>query len=216
MGILCFTNCRKSTPESPRPQSSRFNIFSSSSRPSSPSRKKTSFLSRNRNSSRKRFVFGGSGKARGSQNFPLPSAAELETVFKKFDTNGDGKISLSELRELMRLLGHDPGEEELSLMMTEADCDGDGFVDLSEFVALNTKGVDSAATLNDLRSAFQMFDADGNGSISAQELHNVLGRLGENCSMADCHSMISGVDSDGDGQVSFDEFLAMMINPNAC
>lgn len=200
MCLPCLTNRRKSPPEYPRTQS----------RLPYPSSKKASFRSRNRNSSKRGFLSGG-----GRRNFPLPSAAELEVVFKKFDGNGDGKISLLELRDVMRSLGHDPSEEEVGLMMTEADADGDGFVDLSEFVALNTKGVDSAAALKDLKIAFQMFDADRDGSISAQELLDVLRRLGENCSMADCRSMISGVDSDGDGLVNFDEFLAMMTNPNA-
>ncbi|KAH9317809.1 hypothetical protein KI387_019578, partial [Taxus chinensis] len=143
-------------------------------------------------------------------NCPLPSATEIEIVFNKFDANGDGKISPSEMCHVMRSLGHDATEEEVRVMMAEADSDGDGHLDLSEFVALNTKGVDSVARLQDLKNAFKMFDMDGNGSISANELHNVLRKLGESCSLDECRHMIGGVDADGDGQVSFDEFFAMM------
>ena len=42
---------------------------------------------------------------------------EREQVFKKFDVNGDGKISLSELGSVMGSLGHLATEEELEKMI---------------------------------------------------------------------------------------------------
>lgn len=136
---------------------------------------------------------------------------ELEQVFKKFDVNGDGKISWSELGSIMGSLGHQPNEEELKNMIKEVDADGDGFIDLQEFVELNTKDIDSAEVLENLKDAFSVFDIDKNGSISAEELHNVLGSLGEECSIAECRKMIAGVDVNGDGMISFDEFKVMMM-----
>ncbi|PON35573.1 Parvalbumin [Parasponia andersonii] len=137
--------------------------------------------------------------------------AELELVFKKFDVNGDGKISSSELGAIMGSLGQPSGEEELEKMIKEVDADGDGFIDLSEFIELNTKGVDSNEALENLKDAFSVYDIDKNGSISAEELHEVLGSLGDDCSIAECRKMISGVDCDGDGMISFDEFKLMMM-----
>ncbi|CAH1414164.1 probable calcium-binding protein CML25 [Lactuca sativa] len=136
---------------------------------------------------------------------------ELEQVFKKFDVNGDGKISWSELGSIMGSLGHQPNEEELKNMIKEVDADGDGFINLQEFVELNTKDIDSAEVLENLKDAFSVFDIDKNGSISAEELHNVLESLGEECSIAECRKMIAGVDVNGDGMISFDEFKVMMM-----
>ncbi|KAK1270351.1 putative calcium-binding protein CML25 [Acorus gramineus] len=62
-------------------------------------------------------------------------------------------------------------------MMVEADSDGDGFIDLGEFMELNTRDVDDAATLEDLREAFAVFDVNCDGSISAEELHMVLKKV---------------------------------------
>ncbi|XP_073144854.1 probable calcium-binding protein CML25 [Henckelia pumila] len=135
---------------------------------------------------------------------------ELEQVFKKFDVNGDGKISASELGSIMGSLGSPATEEELSIMIREVDSDGDGFINLQEFVELNTKDVDYNEILDSLRDAFQVFDIDKNGSISAEELKDVLMSLGEECTLAECKKMISGVDSDGNGTISFDEFKVMM------
>ncbi|KAH9330127.1 hypothetical protein KI387_002235, partial [Taxus chinensis] len=157
-----------------------------------------SVCERRANSSRNNISGGANGVLR--IDCPLPSTAELENVFKTFDVNGDGKISPSELGHVMRSLGHDATEDELRLMMAEADSDGDGYVDLSEFVALNTRGVDPAASLRDVKQAFEMYDVDGNGFISVEELDKVLRRLGESCSLDECRRIIGGVDADGDGQ----------------
>ncbi|CAI9296945.1 unnamed protein product [Lactuca saligna] len=136
---------------------------------------------------------------------------ELEHVFKKFDVNGDGKISSSELGSIMGSLGHRPSDEELDRMIVEVDADGDGFIDLGEFIELNTKGIDSSELLENLKNAFSVFDIDKNGAITADELQNVLGSLGEECTIGECRKMIAGVDQDGDEKISFDEFKVMMM-----
>lgn len=142
---------------------------------------------------------------------PLPTTeSELQMVFRKFDANGDGKISWAELGTLLLSLGYCASDDELRLMVSVVDSDGDGFIDFSEFVELNTFAVEDPRCLEEMKSAFGMFDFDGNGLISPDELLRVFERLGERCSLEDCRNMIAGVDSNGDGYVSFDEFLIMM------
>ncbi|CAA0240648.1 unnamed protein product [Arabidopsis thaliana] len=135
---------------------------------------------------------------------------ELEAVFKKFDVNGDGKISSKELGAIMTSLGHEVPEEELEKAITEIDRKGDGYINFEEFVELNTKGMDQNDVLENLKDAFSVYDIDGNGSISAEELHEVLRSLGDECSIAECRKMIGGVDKDGDGTIDFEEFKIMM------
>ena len=114
----------------------------------------------------------------GSLDTPI-QMAELEQVFKKFDVNGDGKISASELGSIMGSLGHLATEEALKKMIVEVDTDGDGFIDLNEFVELNTKGVDFDEAMENLKDAFSVYDMDGNGVISADELQKVMRSLGD-------------------------------------
>ncbi|CAA6664898.1 unnamed protein product [Spirodela intermedia] len=98
-------------------------------------------------------------------------------------------------------------------MMEEMDTDGDGYVDLAEFVAFHGDGAGGGTTAGsekDLEEAFQIYDLNGDGLISPKELHQVLKKLGETCSLRDCSRMISSVDADGDGKVNFQEFKKMM------
>ncbi|XP_076906320.1 putative calcium-binding protein CML23 [Bidens hawaiensis] len=141
------------------------------------------------------------------------STNDFEKVFHKFDVNGDGKISISELGSILGALGSATPEDELKVVMNEIDTDKDGFIDLEEFIEFRKRGCnagDGAAVNKELREAFDMYDQDKNGKISANELHSVLKSLGEKCSLKDCKKMIKSVDVDGDGCVNFEEFKKMM------
>mmetsp|Transcript_107860 Transcript_107860/g.336396 ORF Transcript_107860/g.336396 Transcript_107860/m.336396 type:complete len:545 (+) Transcript_107860:563-2197(+) len=62
-----------------------------------------------------------------------PQAAIL-VKFKKFDTNGDGKITRMELRELMHNLDPTLTDDEITAVFDNIDTDGSGEVDYQEFV----------------------------------------------------------------------------------
>ncbi|XP_077457722.1 calcium-binding protein 1a isoform X1 [Stigmatopora argus] len=65
---------------------------------------------------------------------------ELKEAFREFDTNGDGAISTSELRDAMRkLLGHQVGLNEVEDILREVDLNGDGLVDFEEFVRMMSR-----------------------------------------------------------------------------
>jgi len=51
-----------------------------------------------------------------------------------------------------------------------------------------------------------MFDKDGSGLVSSEELSEILSSGGT----ADFEEMIKEYDDNGDGQISFDEFATMM------
>ncbi|KAK8627845.1 hypothetical protein V6N13_135443 [Hibiscus sabdariffa] len=107
-------------------------------------------------------------------------------------------------------MGSSYSEDELKRVLEDIDTDKDGFIDLSEFSALCRSSSDEVTAALELRDAFDLYDQDKNGLISTKELHLVLNRLGMKCSVDDCARMIKSVDSDGDGNVNFEEFQKMM------
>jgi len=149
-------------------------------------------------------------------------STQFHEVFKVIDSNGDGKISATELSEVLACLGYNKGSaaEEAEGMVRVLDFNGDGFVDLDEFMVV-MNGMEKEEEEEEqeeeekvdgyLMDAFLVFDSDKNGLISAKELQRVLFNLGcENCSLRECKRMIKGVDKNGDGFVDFEEFRSMM------
>lgn len=55
-----------------------------------------------------------------------------------------------------------------------------------------------------------MFDKDGGGSISTDEIKQVLS-FGQNLDEEVIQQIIKQVDENGDGEISYDEFAAMML-----
>ena len=157
---------------------------------------------------------------------PAHLLKELTEAFQFFDLNGDGKISKEELGSVVRSLGEKITDEGLDRLVKEVDADGDGYINLHEFIELNTRAmqlevVGSSTTEDEccrrdagqeaLVSAFNVFDLDKNGVISAEELHRVLVGFGDKkISLQDCRCMINVVDEDGDQMVNFREFQFLM------
>jgi len=65
----------------------------------------------------------------------------------------------------------------------------------------------SPETIQALKGAFSMLDADDNGAVSHEEVADLLERLGFNVSEDEVMDMIQEVDTDGNGTIEFDEFV---------
>ncbi|KAL5559695.1 hypothetical protein UlMin_035906 [Ulmus minor] len=152
------------------------------------------------------------------------SKNDLKRIFEKLDRNGDGLVSLEELNWLLERIG-----VQLSLKELESLVVGKPSLNFEEFLFFyqsisnpnngETRGLKDEEEEgeddeeSDLAKAFKVFDLNGDGFISCEELQNVLERLGliEENSGRDCKSMILAFDANLDGQLDFDEFKDMML-----
>ncbi|MBA0599763.1 calmodulin-like protein 7 [Gossypium raimondii] len=139
-------------------------------------------------------------------------AAELKRVFQLFDKNGDGTISKKELNDSLENMGICIPDPELTQMIEKIDVNGDKCIDIDEFSELYRSIMDNKDEEEDMKEAFNVFDQNGDGYISVEELRSVLESLGikQGKGIEDCKRMITKVDVDGDGRVNFMEFKQMM------
>jgi len=63
----------------------------------------------------------------------------------------------------------------------------------------------------EMMEAFKIFDADGNGNITAEELRQIMENLGEKLTKDEVEAMVKEADTDGDGQINYNEFVRMML-----
>jgi len=138
---------------------------------------------------------------------------KLREAFVAFDTNGDGKLTHEELLAGLKQVGVDSLP---SGTLKAVDSDNSGVIDYTEFIAA---GLDRSLYLQEAvcYSAFRVFDIDGDGQITTEELNTILNKEDEHALaptlLTRRHAIaevIREVDADGDGKVSFKEFMAMM------
>ncbi|KAM4841103.1 centrin-1 [Thomomys bottae] len=67
----------------------------------------------------------------------------------------------------------------------------------------------------EVREAFDLFDADGSGTIDVKELKVAMRALGFEPRKEEMKKMISEVDKEGTGKISFNDFLAVMTQKMA-
>ena len=73
----------------------------------------------------------------------------------------------------------------------------------------------SESEIVSLRREFLSFDSDGDGTISAEELANVLRSFGDEVTEDEVRKVINTFDIDGNGTIEFNEFLIMMAQKEA-
>ena len=112
---------------------------------------------------------------------------------------------MTELKEVMKSLGQNPTDAELVEMINSVDDNGDNEIDFEEFLVLMKSRIGERDPDKELRDAFKVFDTDGSGSISRDELKRLMTQLGQNLSEAELDAMMDEVDTDGDGEISFEE-----------
>jgi len=133
----------------------------------------------------------------------------LKRSFAEMDENGDGEITVDELKKAMsKQTGLFKGElkgDEVQRILKMADVNGDGVLNFQELmmtcVSRKLKNKEER-----LWEAFCKLDLNGDGKITAQEIASVV----EDKDKA--AALIAEVDKNGDGVVDYDEFIALWEN----
>ncbi|XP_075218781.1 uncharacterized protein LOC142323260 isoform X2 [Lycorma delicatula] len=73
----------------------------------------------------------------------------------------------------------------------------------------------SKTQMQEFREAFRLFDKDGDGSITQEELGRVMRSLGQFAREEELQQMLQEIDIDGDGYFSFEEFVEIVSNMGA-
>ncbi|KAL3845481.1 hypothetical protein ACJIZ3_002884 [Penstemon smallii] len=147
------------------------------------------------------------------------STDDLHRIFKNLDKNNNGLVCIHELYHLLDKIGIHTTLEEIEKLVGKTSLD---YIDFYFFYDAMVKekiaeqqSDDDHNLMDDLFKAFKVFDINGDGYISCEELQSVLLRLGllDKSSGQDCREMIHVYDKNSDGVLDFEEFKNMMSVP---
>lgn len=136
---------------------------------------------------------------------------EIDMVFRSLDFDCDGKLTKADVKQSFKeFFGEDISEEDLDVMFHQVNFSGSGAIEYSEFVA-STLMEKNLVDDTKLKAAFKMFDRDGKGYISNEDLKAVL-CLDDGMDEYIVHKIIRQVDQNKDGKIQFEEFQDMMFS----
>ncbi|XP_073302772.1 calcium-dependent protein kinase 1-like isoform X1 [Primulina huaijiensis] len=147
-----------------------------------------------------------------AENLSEEEIIGLKEMFKSMDTDNSGTITFEELKAGLPKLGTKLSESEARQLMEAADVDGNGTIDYIEFITA-TMHMNRVEREDHLYKAFEYFDKDKSGYITMEELEHAL----KEYNMGDAKTIkeiLAEVDTDNDGRINYDEFVAMMRKGN--
>ncbi|KAG2228186.1 hypothetical protein INT45_009233, partial [Circinella minor] len=142
--------------------------------------------------------------------FTKEEIEEYKFSFEQFDKDGNGTIDARELGGVMKALNMSVSEVEVKSMIRELDADGSGSIDFEEFLSMLTRTKSNVDAQRELLETFKVFDKNNDGTISANELRNVMNNLGEKISEAELEQMLLEADANKDGVINYEEFVKML------
>merc|ERR1712217_412037 len=130
----------------------------------------------------------------------------LRETFMSLDNNGDGCLTVAEMKEGIEKAGLKDIPADLKQIMVDIDSDGSGQIDYTEFLAAT---LDKRLYLQEdvCWSAFRLFDRNGDGQISQEELKHVLHSddVADVAGTEAIAKLLQEVDGNGDGMIDFQE-----------
>jgi Ca2+-binding EF-hand superfamily protein len=125
----------------------------------------------------------------------------LIEAFTQIDSNQDGKIGVGEF------LDFSLAEKKVALlkMFATLDADKDGFIEFEEFVVATEPNFQ-------ILKRFRELDFDQNGLLSLEEALEIADRLVLPLDTEQIKTIMKQVDRDGDGQITYFEYLGAIAH----
>ena len=137
---------------------------------------------------------------------------DLRIIFNELDENNDGVLTYDEIRKGFKkyFINEIIAEKEVEDIISRIDQDKNECIEYEEFIRA-TVDLDNLLTDENLLIVFNSFDADGSGLLSHEEIKNALGLNDYDSDNNLIEKMISEIDINGDGTISFEEFKVLMM-----
>lgn len=128
---------------------------------------------------------------------------ELRKCFDQYDAANNGTISYDEFMAALQQKNYP--EEKVKEMFNSMDVNKNGVIMYTEFIAAT---LEAQGNIEEERvaEAFDRLDSDDSGFISRQNLTEF---LGHEATSQEIQDLINEIDKDGDGEISYAEFLNM-------
>jgi len=148
-------------------------------------------------------------------DFSADQLEDYKEAFGLFDRVGDSKVAFSQIADIMRALGQNPTNKEVSKLLGNPSADdmANKRVEFEGFLPMLQTVINSPnkAAFEDYVEGLRVFDKEGNGTVMGAELRIVLSTLGEKMNEAEIDALMQGQE-DETGQVNYEAFVKHIMS----
>jgi calmodulin len=131
----------------------------------------------------------------------------ISDIFDMFDKNENGTIQASELHSVLESLGRSSTDDDVNQFLMKLDVNENGVISKDEFIsAVDEIYSFPQSTVDEVVQAFQIFDINGSGKITVDEMKTILLKFTNEFNEDDVNAIFELIDVDQDGKVSYAEF----------
>ena len=136
---------------------------------------------------------------------------ECNIVFDLFDKDKDGLIPTKELGNLMRILGAAPSNLELETIIQNFESNNHKLISFEKFIVIFQKKLESQDSEEDIINEFRKLDKDNNGTISENDLRNLMSNYDNPLSDEEIEEIIQEANVDSNGNIDYINFTKILL-----
>lgn len=142
----------------------------------------------------------------GERELTETEKANIASIYKRFDLDGNGVLSSKELLKGLQFLGLNPTREDVKRIKKEHNIKKTTKLSYEDFEKImKIEVINKSDPGFDLLEAFRIFDKDKSGKLNKRELAYALKTLGEKLCDDEVDELFAALDTDHDGELDYIE-----------
>ena len=135
---------------------------------------------------------------------------ECKIIFDLIDKDKDTKLTPEELGPALRVCGASPSQQELD-MAIQSSGDKSHLITFEKFINIYENLINNQDSEEDIINELKKLDKNGSGTITVNDLKNLLANYGDVLSKEEVDDVIQEANADKGGNINIEKFAKILL-----
>ena len=135
---------------------------------------------------------------------------ECKIIFDLIDKDKDTKLTPEELGPALRVCGASPSQQELDMAIQNSG-DKSNLITFEKFINIYENLINNQDSEEDIINELKKLDKNGSGTITVNDLKNLLANYGDVLSKEEVDDVIQEANADKGGNINIEKFAKILL-----